>query len=1645
MNATGSAAATLSAVDYDPFADTALSRVVPSTEAQREIWLACQLGTEASLAYNESISLRLRGPLDQTALRSALQALVDRHDALRATLGAEGQDLYIAEALELHVPVHDLTALNPEQREASLRQHIRAEVDTPFDLLRGPLLRAQIALLAEDDAVLMITAHHIVCDGWSFGVLVGELARLYAQGIEKSVLLAQPSSFADFALAQAARIGTAEHAADEAYWLGQYASIPPALDLPLDRARPPQRSFASQRIDHVIPADLIEQIRQLGACQGTSLFSTLLAAFAALLQRLTGSDEVVVGVPAAGQTLPGFDLTVGHGVNLLPLRLAVNLAAPLPQALPGVQSIVLDAFEHQHYTFGTLLKKLVVERDPSRVPLAPVMFNLDQPLQVDGFPNLQVQVTSVPRHYENFELFINGMPEAGGLRLECQYAASLFDASTIQRWLTCFEALLRHAYAQQGTPVGQLDIVSAADRARLAVYNATFELRPDGALVHRLLYEAHAHKQDAPALQAGDISLTHRALWARAHHIAHALRKRGVAHGTRVGLCLPRNVDMLAAVLGALVSGAAYVPLDPSFPAARLADMAADARLTLLVSHSTVAGALPWPRSQSLWLDTDAALIDAQPDTPPEPDADLDARPESTAYLIYTSGSTGRPKGVMVPHRAVVNFLMAVAKRPGLHENDKLLAVTTLSFDIAVLELLLPLLVGGCVVLASREEAADGFALSEMVDQHDITALQATPSTWRLLFDAGWRGKAGFKALVGGEALPMDLAQQLLAVCGEVWNMYGPTETTVWSTCWKVEDGRQDISIGTPLANTQIWILDTQGQPCPIGIPGEIHIGGTGVALGYWQRPDLTAERFIPDLLSNAPGALLYRTGDRGRWRDDGLLEHLGRLDFQVKLRGFRIELGDIESHVGTHPAVAQALALVREDTSGDARLVVYVVPREGNAVPSTAALREYLQSRLPAYMLPQNVVALDAMPLLPNGKVDRKSLPAPLPDRRTSGAQSARLAPHTPMQSLVAAAMETVLQLPGLAVDDDFFALGGHSLLAAQLAARLREQTGFDILMRTVFAEPSIRKLAAWLDAHATNGLAKATTVPSRADQSLAPASLQQGRIWFLEQLDPGLPTFNTPSAHRLRGSLNVTALERAINAMVARQASLRTFITDDDGVPIQVVLPELHVSLGVVEDLSTLLPAEREPELMRRLQRRSAEVFDLTEPPLFKLGLYRLAEDDHVLFFMPHHIIWDGWSFDLVYDEMAALYPAFASERAPNLPPLRVSYGDYATWQQDWLRTPDLQRQLSYWRDILTPLPTPLNLPGDHARPARMSGAGDTHWLRQDDDWFAALHRFGQRHDATPYMVLLAGFASLLWCESGQTDMVIGTPVRGRPAVDLEPVMGFFVNALPLRLRVDPAQSFLVLLQQVRSVALDAFGAPDAPLEQMLHFAGVPRSESHSPIYQAFFSYQDARRRNHAWGNLKQENLRVYPPAAAEDVRLWFMVEPDGVLGGLTYNTDVFDAPRVARWVQTYLSLLAGAMTSPDAPLRTLAQPAAPQSRAAATTTQPATLPVTATPEPIASSPTEATLSQVWCELLGLDNVDRLDNFFDLGGHSLLVMQAIARMRNLTGKALSPRAYVLETLAQIATRYDSLPNVAPTRPGLIRRLFGGGVDKNV
>lgn len=1664
MTVASGAASTFNAVDYDPFAETGsdVARVVPTTEPQREVWLADQLSREASLAYNESVLLRFSGALNVAALKNALLDLINRHEALRATVSATGAELIIANAFANDariVKFVECDALTEQGRDAIIGDAQRKAVETPFNLERGPLFNAQILRISATEHALLMTAHHIVCDGWSFGILVRDLATLYRihhrlQSGSSENSMAPAASFGDYALAQDAAAGGAQQRADEAYWLSCFAgaaSALPVLDLPTDTSRAAWRTFTSKREDWILDAALTASVRKAGSRMGASLFATLLAGFTATLNRISGSEDMVIGVPTAGQSADGLDNLVGHCVNLMPVRLVVTSGDAIGALIARAQTTMLDGAEHQGYTFGTLLKTLSLPRDPSRLPLVSVMFNLDQTLDANevGFNDLDVEFSSVPRSFENFEMFINAVQVDGGLRLECQYNSDLFSEQTMRRWLLAYETLLRALAQSADTEIGRVPLLSEADLTLLHGWNNTGRAFSRDACVHELIERQVLLTPNHSAIRWAGASLTYSALNARANRIARTLRKMGVASGALVGLHMDRCPDMVAAMLGILKAGAAYVPLDPAYPQERLKYMTENAKLVALVTHASIANSFAFPRAQTLSLDEDALLLMAQSAADIPSDAKF-ARPQDSAYVIYTSGSTGEPKGVLVPHRAVVNFLETMAREPGMNAKDRIVAVTTLSFDIAVNELFLPLSVGAEIILASREQAGDGALLSNLIKASDATTMQATPATWRVLLDSGWCAPVAsnnFKALCGGEALTNELAKKLLDANAELWNMYGPTETTVWSTCTKVTDAKAAITIGRPIANTSVWVLDEQRQPCPIGVPGEIWIGGDGVTLGYLNNAGMTAERFIADPFSSAVGATLYRTGDRGRWREGGNVEHMGRLDYQVKVRGYRIELGEIEACLALAPGVIRAVVIAREDKLGDVRLVAYVV-NAPNTKADEDALRAHLKLSLPEYMIPQHFVTLPQIPLLSNGKVDRKSLPKP--DSSTRAA-SEYVAPRTELEKAVAGEMEATLSLPSVSVYDDFFALGGHSLLAAQLTSRLNRIFDSRLSMRTLFESPTVERLANAIQANKAAPVLPTATIERLADQSVAPMSLMQERLWFLEELYPNRVTYNAPSAHRLMGRINENAFAQALNEMIRRQPALRTCFERDRNTVVQRIRDDVMCSIFPAEDLSHLATDQRESHLRGRLDELTAETFNLTAAPLFKAHMFKLGEGEHVLFFMAHHIIWDGWSFDLLYNEISALYGAFVHGRASPLNALPLSYGDFAAWHRQWVNGPEYAQQLAFWRGRLDQLSKFQELPTDMRRRPGMSGGGSTEWMTITKPKIDALHAVAQQAGATLSMTMLTIYSVLLYGYARQMSLVIGMPVRGRNLPELEPIMGYFNNLLPFQIDIQPDEKFSDLLTRVKSRVVESFACPDVPLEQLSKEISAASGRAASLLYQALFSFQDARQRVTDWGGLKHSSIPLFQHGATEDLGVWFMETTNGVQGGVTYNTDIITAATAKTLRERYLMLLDTIIADPTKTINVLvashvAMPrqivtpveANPTASQAAVKPRPASAPVTET---------EKLLAIIWCSELKLTDVSTADNFFDLGGHSLLAMQTMATMEEKTGKRVDPQKFIFETLGQIARAYDEAKVETgavqkperSTGPGVLGRIFGG------
>jgi amino acid adenylation domain-containing protein len=1046
--------------------------------------------------------------------------------------------------------------------------------------------------------------------------------------------------------------------------------------------------------------------------------------------------------------------------------------------------------------------------------------------------------------------------------------------------------------------------------ARLIRENAGAKPVHDG-LMHRLFEAQAARTPDTVAVAFEERSLTYGELDARSNRLARRLRALGVGPEVLVGLCVERSPEMVVALLGVLKSGGAYVPLDASFPERRLALMLDDARVKVLLTEQRLRPGLPPlpDETRVVCLDSEEERIEAAPSAPLAPRT----TGSNLAYVIYTSGSTGQPKGVQVTHNALASLLGSMRQILGMTARDVLLAVTTLSFDIAALELFLPLTVGARIELVSRDVAADGARLAARLRETGATFLQATPSSWRLLLNSGWEGSPGLTMLCGGEALTRPLADQLLGKGGSLWNLYGPTETTIWSSVDRVvPDPDQVVPIGRAIANTSLYVLDAQLRPVPIGVTGELYIGGAGLARGYLNRPALTAERFLPDPFSGLSGGRIYRTGDLARWRSDGRLECLGRVDHQVKIRGHRIELGEVESVLARHPSVSQAVVVAREESSGANRLVAYLVPREG-AAPTVAELRAALESALPEYMIPSAFVVRESLPLTPNGKIDRAALPAPDADR--SSAIAGFVAPRNPVEELMATVWSAVLGLPSVGVDDNYFELGGHSLLATQVVSRVRDAFGVEIPLRALFESPTVAGLAAYVtSARHGNLVWTAPPIVRTSREGPIPLSFSQEALWFLDQFAPGQPTFNVTGAVQISGPLDIDALAMSFAEIIRRHEALRTTFHAVDGQPVQVVASSLETPLRVL-DLRHLPEPRRAREAERLAAEEARRPFDLARGPLVRITLLRLSDLENALFLTMHHIVTDGWSFGVAADELARLYEAFQRGTPSPLPELPIQYPDFARWQREWLQGENRNRLLDYWRRQLEGV-APLELRTDRPRPVVRTARGASIAFVLPQELSGALLALSRREGVTPFMTLLAAFQTLLHRYTGQDDITVGSPIANRNRAETEGLIGYFVNMLALRIDLSGDPTFCALLGRVRDVALGAFEHQDLPLEILVETLQPERDVSRTPLFQVMFVLQ-----NNRMPDLDRQELTLTPLAPDEgtgtakfDLTLALHETPQGFAGAIEYNTDLFDTATIERMFGHFRSLLESVAADPE-----------------------------------------------------------------------------------------------------------------------------------
>ncbi len=1528
----------------------------PVSFSQQPLWLLDQLDPGSPL-YNITGALRLNGPLDPGALRRTLAELAARHEAFRTSFAVVdgGPVQVIADAVEVELPLDDLSGRDEPLRSEELRRRVAEHVRAPFDLGRAPLLHARLFRVTDTESVLALSMHHIVSDGWSMGIFARELGELYqafSAGLP-SPLPPVPLQYGDFAAWQ--RRHLAGKTLDDllAYWRGQMEGAPPLLELPADRPRPPSQRFRGESQRFILSHRVMEGVRELNRREGTTLFMALLAVWDVLLARLSGQDRVVVGSPIANRARREMEGAIGFFVNTLVLHADLSGDPTFREVLGRVRETTLGGYAHQELPFERLVEELHPERSLSHAPVFQVMFVVQnapmKPVQLSGLVLSPVDADSGMSAFD-ISLFVE--ERSNGIHAVFRYNPDLFDAATLRRMAMHFQVLAEAVVATAGPdrPLSELPVLTAAEREQLLVeWNRTeraFDLRP----VHERIAERARLSPAAPAVVFRGEALTYAELDRRADALARTLRERGAGPERRVAILLERSPEMVVAVLATLKAGAAYVPVDPGYPAERVAYLLEDSGAALLVSGEGVSDA-PHPPATPLPPAPSPARGEGEHDktegkgavtlhasrAPDEAGCSLfpipcSLSPENAAYVVYTSGSTGRPKGVVVPHRALAGYTEHARAEYGIGAEDRVLQFASLAFDASAEEIFPALASGAALVLRTEEMIDSPAAFARACAEWGITVASLPTAYWHELAAAPAGEPPSLPdalrlVIIGGErALPERLAawRARWGTRARLVNTYGPTEATIVATLADVTEPEppdpvraalpemplSPVPIGRPVSNARAYVLDARLRPVPAGVAGELFVGGAGVARGYLGRPGLTAERFVPDALSGEGGARLYRTGDRVRWRPDGRLEFLGRTDAQVKVRGFRIEPGEVEAELARHPAVRECAVAAREDEPGAVRLVAYVVAAEGAEAPDAAELRRFLGLALPAYMLPAAFVALDALPLTAGGKLDRRALPAP--DGATPDAGAA---PRTPVEEIVAGIFAEVLRLETVGIHEGFFELGGHSLLATQAMSRLRAALHVELPLRVLFEAPSVAALAERVEAALPGAVAVPPIAPAPRDGDV-PLSFAQERLWFLDHLEPGSPFYNVPVALRLRGPLDAAALAWAFGEIVRRHEALRTVFPSRGGRAVQTVLPPGSFALPV-QDLRGLADAAREGVVRGAVADEVRHAFDLARGPLLRARLLRVADDEHVLAMVTHHVASDAWSMGIFFGELGEAYRARLAGSEPALPPLPVQYADFAVWQRQWLRGETLERQLGWWRERLRGAPAVLELPADRPRPPVQRFHGASHAFAVPEDAARALRALGRREGATPFMTLLAAFQLLLARYAGQDDVVVGTPIAGRNRRETEGLIGFFVNTLALRTELWDDPSFRQLVARVRETTLGAYQHQDLPFERLVEELQPERSLSRTPLFQVMFVFQNVPPGGLELGGVAVEPLPFELRSEKFDLTLTMLEHPDGLLGGVQYSTDLFDAATIRRMCGHLVALLAAAARDPDRPV--------------------------------------------------------------------------------------------------------------------------------
>ena len=1500
------------------------SKVFPLSFEQQRLWFFNQLAPDSPF-YNIPYVVHLEGQLQVVALEQSINEIVRRHEALRTTfivMNGEPKQA-VASTLTLMLLIEDLTDFSGIQQEQRIQDLINQEAALPFDLTRGPLLRTTLLRLNEVKHILLLTQHHIISDGWSIGIFFRELAAFYKAfftGIP-SLLPELPIQYVDYAVWQRQWLQGETLKTQLDYWRRQLSGIPPLLELPTDHPRPAIQTYQGARLSFELSKPLFKALQIISQQEGVTLFMLLLATFQTLLYRYTNQGDLVVGSPIAGRTQTATENLIGFFVNTLVLRTNLSANLSFRDLLKRVREVALEAYDHQHLPFERLVEELHPERSLSYNPLFQVMFTFQStPTESLKFSDLTMHLQEGKSGTAQFDLTLEITENINNLIGTIEYNTDLFEATTITRMVEHLRILLENIVVNPGMVLGKLPLLTDTEHEQLCTkQTSTPLLTMNEQCIHQMFEIQAANTPTGIAVTFEEEYLTYQELNKKSNQLAHYLQKKGVGPETRVAICAERSLELIIGILGILKAGGAYVPLDPNYPKERLVFIIQDAQVPIILTQHRLTTDIPQCNAQIICLDQCYENIDEQSSD----DIDNKVTGANIAYLIYTSGSTGEPKGVLIQHRSLVSYVQTMKTEYKINAKDRVLQFASISFDISVEEIFTSLTCGATLILRSDSMLNSVSFFLQKCQEWSITVLDLPTAYWheiaakldaeRVVVPSSLR-----LVIIGGEKALIERMIKWQKHVGEhvrLINTYGPTEGTIVATLWEVEKVTNignlllEIPIGRAIPNVQVYVLDKFLQAVPIGVPGELYIGGNNLARGYLNRPSLTAERFVPNPFSSEVGARLYRTGDVVRRRLDGNIEFIGRIDTQVKIRGYRIELAEVESALRQHALVKETVVLAREDAPGEKRLIAYVVPNPGMK-PSMSKLRSHMETQLPSYMIPSIFVMLDKLLLSPNGKVDIQALP--MPDMIRPELEEAYVAPRNSTEKVVSEIWAEILGIECVGIYDNFFELGGHSLLATQIVSRIRETFQENIPLRSIFEFPTVAKFAKSVEVTHTKQIVQAPPLLPAPQGAQIPISFpQESTIRHLNGWKDDKLFYNMFEAVHLIGPLNIRALEQTLNEIVRRHAVFRTNFANVRGRLIQTVSSPIISALPTV-DLSLLSKLEQEAQVLCLAAEEAEFCFDLSQDLLLRSSLLELNEEEHVLLLTTHHIASDDWSMKLLFQEISVLYEAFSKGKASPLSELPIQYADFAYWQRQWLQGSALESQLSYWKRQLNNCPEMVGLPTDYGRPNAPTFSSAYQSLNLSVKLTKGIKALSLQESVTLFMTLLAAFKTLLYYYTGQHDVIVGTPIANRNRVETETLIGFFAHSLLLRTDLSGNPTFREVLVRVREVTLEAYAHQD------LHVEVIMKTLQLDYLYRIKFAFQD-----NSTSKLNALNLQGISSnflhieedkTIRRDLCLEIREEEKELKVVVLYNKDLFKASTVTRMLRDIKVLLESIIDNPD-----------------------------------------------------------------------------------------------------------------------------------